>query len=232
MPNYKDKNTEAVESILKYQKTSNINDLQPAMTAITPLINKRVNQFSAVEIPRYVLQRKAKEYVIDGMKSYDPTKAAINTHAFNQLRRLRRYVINRQNTARIPEHLALQVGQFKSAKQHLAEQHEREPSTSEIADYLSWPTKRVEHIVRADRASNIIQDDAYSFRPHYHPMEDQADTMYYSLAPEEQVVFDMLTGMHGQSKHTIKEAAKKLNKQYSQVYKIKQEMLRKMAGIR
>lgn len=226
------KEIDAVLSVKIYQKTNNIDDLEPAMSFLNPLIAKRVGQFKSVEIPQYVLQRKAKEYVIDGLKNYNPEKASIGTHAFNQLRQLRRYVIRRQNTARLPEHTALKIGTFKAAQQHLKEQLERDPSTGELADYLSWPAKRVEAMVTSDRSSSISQDTVSSMTPFYHPMEDQADILYYSLSPEEQNVFDMLTGMHGQKKYSVTDAAKKLKVPYSQVYKVKRDIMRKMTGAR
>jgi DNA-directed RNA polymerase sigma subunit (sigma70/sigma32) len=220
---------DALISVRKYKKSDKINDLQPALDYLGGIINQRAGQFARTEIPQYVLQQKAREYVIEGLKSYDPAKgASLGTYTYNQLKQLRRFVIKHQNTARIPEHIALQVGEYKTAFEHLKETLERDPSSGELADYLSWPTKRVEQIMTAQRKSNIAQDESAVYRPYYNPIEDKADMTYYSMTPEEQVIFDMLTGNHGYEKHKIALVAKKLKKTYQQIYKIKQHIVEKL----
>jgi len=219
---------EAIISVLRYRKSKDINDLQPALRYLDPLINQRVGQFKGVEIPEYVMKQTARDLVVKGLAKYDPRKASLNTHAYNQLKGLRRFVVKHQNTARVPEHRALQIGEYKTAYANLKEQLERDPSPAEVADYLSWPTTRVEQIMTADRKSNIIQDDTGSFRPYYNPIEDKADVAYYSMAPQEQVIFDMLTGNHGYKKHSLNETARKMGMTYQQVYKVKQKIARQL----
>ena len=225
---------EALKAVLRYQRTGNINDLEPALKYLNPLIEQRVSQFTDVEIPRYILKLEARKYVIEGLKKYNPRSgASLNTFAYDQLKRLRRFVINYQNTARIPEHIAMQVGQFQSAQRHLQEVLGREPSISELADYLGWANKRVEDLVKLQRREIIGQEDVRSsLSPYYTPEEDIPSILYYSLTPEEQLVYDMLTGSHGYKRHTIKETARKLRKPYSEVYKMKNSIARKLRSLR
>jgi len=219
---------EARGSIIKYKKSGKIDDLTPAITYLSPLIKQRAAQFRNVEIPQYVLISKGQEYIVDNIHKYDPERASLNTFAYNNLKQLRRYVIARQNTARIPEHKAIYIGRFHSAQQHLKEQLERDPAPSELADELGWSTGRVDKLMRAQRGSRISDEETQKFLPQFNPIEDKVHIIYYSLSPEEQVVFDYLTGAHGRPKLKLKQIAKKMNRTYSSTYKIKQSLMEKL----
>ena len=220
----KDNITEDLELWNNWKKSPNRTNLQPLLARFNTDIQKRVNMFTGAELPKPAMVREAKKFAIDAFETYDPKKgASLNTHVYQHLKRLNRYVGDLQNEARIPENRRFKITQFRSVKNELTETLLREPTIAEIADKLIWPMEEVERMeaeLRGKTLTSVFEGDMITgegLRAEHRIVRN----IYYELSPQEQLVFEYLLGMGGKPKLNESQIAKKTGMSVSKISRIK-----------
>jgi DNA-directed RNA polymerase specialized sigma subunit len=216
----------------KWKASKSPNDLSALFRRLDPLIQSNVNKYSAAPIPRSALEGEAKKWALKAFESFDPKHGVkLSTHVSNYLMKLYRYTVQHQNVGRIPEHRALQINSYKSGLTQLQDKLGRPPTTHELADHLSWPLKHVNEMqnsLRQDIAAStgMGEEGTEKFSPHL----EVINLGYHSLTPEEQMIFDYTTGMHGKPKLAPGEIATKMKMSNSKVSKLRNSIAQKLHG--
>lgn len=138
--------------------------LAPLLKEFHPLINQKTTEWSsgARQVNPMAVRAAITNKVVEAFKTYDPTKAGLNTHVQTRIKGALRDVIAAQNIARIPEEDAFRIGDINRAKGLLSDQLGRDPTHHEIASHLGLDAKRVQRIIKRqvpDVASGSFESD-------------------------------------------------------------------------
>lgn len=193
--------------------------LAPLMRALQPVINSEVNRWAG-NVPRPVLEMEAKRLTLEAIKSYSPDRGAtLSTHVHNRLYKLSRTVYTNQDMVRMPENKKLKSQTLYNGGQFLAGELGREPTQAEMADHLGWNQKTVRDVQRSmvDEYVESQDEGASGFDALRDAPDPLLDYVYFSLAPQDQKIFEMSTGYNGQKALTAAAVAKKLNINANQV---------------
>lgn len=207
---YKDADQELWE---KYRRTRTQVDRAALLKRFDPLIQRQVSKWAG-PVSRDVLLSEGRLLAAKAFDSYDPTKgSALATHITNHLAPLSRLVYTYQNTARLPENLAIKAGSYYTAKDHMTSMLGREPTTDELHQELGWDSRelhRMENYMRKDlvESAGNVTGDFYGSNDDSD--EDLLTAVYFSLAPDEKELFEYITGYGGKEKLSNPEIMKKL----------------------
>jgi DNA-directed RNA polymerase specialized sigma subunit len=139
----------------------------------------------------------------DALKTYKPsTGASLQTHVYGSVQnKTKRLNYLYQDLSKKPEPRAMQVGVYQNEHANLREELQREPTPAEIATRLGWSVKDVERIQREVHQDLAIGEGTEEYGVFEGSKEEQVlDFIYHDLAPEEQKIYDMMLGKHGQMK--------------------------------
>lgn len=134
--------------------------LEPLLKLYEPVFNKKMSAWKAPMIPEAAFKGELQKHAINAFYSYDPSKAALNTHVENTLRKALRFVNKHQNTAYIPEEKSRYIGDIRRAQDALTDELNREPTHDEIhahmlkdpdKDFRKLTPKRIGEIIKAQR---------------------------------------------------------------------------------
>ncbi len=136
---YTQRDTELYEA---WKKNPSPQTLGNVISALMPLAGKEVSRGSG-SLPQTALLGEAKKWLVQAVKTYDPTKGvALSTHATNYLQKVRRMNYQYANVARLPESKQLQFHTYSSAVSELSEALGRPPTDDELAARLGWSKKQ------------------------------------------------------------------------------------------
>lgn len=214
-----------------WKKSPTKDNLYEILHDLDPIIMKRVNMFNTAEIPKEALTTKAKILTIEALDNYDPSKSALNTHTYNYLRKLSRYVGENQNVGKIPENRIRQITVYKSAVNELSDELDREPSFQELSEKLKWPVEEIHRMdaeLRNTTASSIFEGDIISSALSSDRTSRVIRNIYYELSPEEARVYEYLMGAKGKQQLSETEIAKKLGMSIPKVSRIKHKIHKKI----
>jgi DNA-directed RNA polymerase sigma subunit (sigma70/sigma32) len=189
--------------VIRWQQRRDVSSLNELRRRLRPLTQSQVNKYRANSVSTPLIESEADRILVASADSFKPgAGASFRTHVFNNLRRLNRFSIARSNIATIPEARAQNIGTFQRVYDDLADTRARPPTTSELADALSWSPKSVLTMQRSLRRDVIgsgitvaSQMDMTGAR-----MRSVMDDIWYELTPEEQTVYALVTGSHGKRK--------------------------------
>lgn len=145
--------------------------------------------------------------------------------------RLSRYANKYKNAARIPEHRHLKIRRYQATKELLRSQKDREPTPTEMAEALHWSVTDAQNMEtalsrRELAASSMQYDQVQQVQDRF---ADTVEFLYYSLTPEEQLVFDYSLGKHGKKRLTaVKDIAKATGMTTDRIYAVKRDLVRKV----
>jgi len=189
--------------------------------SLEPLIRKQVNKFYKSGIPEFAVRAEGFKLAAGAIESYDPTKAQLNTHVTNYLKKLSRFVTNYQNVGHIPEPRALIIGKYNTIYSNLESDKGREPTVSELSDSMQVPPAEIERLqteLRADLSLTIDEDEddagfyAFTREEESDPKVKQAiETVYFESDPVDKKILEYHFGLYGTPKLKSKDIANRLN---------------------
>jgi len=219
----------------QWNKSRSPDHLEPLLDLYQPLIRRKAQEYGsgAVLIPPPALEAELTKHVIGAFESYDPTRgASLNTHVQTRIQKAKRYVIQHQNLAYIPENPAGKIGPIARATDQLTEDFGRIPTPQEVADHLKMPVKTVARIqgavLRDVPGSSVLSDEADTSM-HLGPREDEILSLLPGvLTPDEREVFGFIYHSDPSQRVTSTTAlARRLNKNASRVSRLKSSILAK-----
>lgn len=209
---------------------------EPLVKSIRPMVYTYgvKGWVNRVPIAKSVLEQNALGLAMAGLDTYDPTRGQLNTHVVNQLKSMNRFVRQRQNFSRIIEERLRHIGTVERARSRLQEKLEREPTIIELADEAKIPPDTVRQLLqekREDLVASGAKEDP--FLDETHPDRLTLQLLRYSLTPDEEVVFDYLTGQGGRPLVTKPgEIAKREGWGGSKVSQLKKSIMKKIERAR
>lgn len=210
--------------------------LEPLLKRFDNVIGQRVTMWKAPNVNESALRANLTGLTVKAFETYDPSKAALNTHVQNTLRRGLRFTHKTQNLAYIPEAKVEKIGPINSAIDALNEDLGRQPTPSEIAAHMNQGQPAAKHItprkvqeIQKQRFNDLFESGGEGdFDPvaKSSPREQEVLSLLRpSLSVEQQSVFDHLYGLNGNARTTSTgEIAKKIGKSPSQVSRLKKSI--------
>lgn len=183
-----------------YRKTHSPASRDALLRRFDGVIQSQVNRWAG-SIPRSVLLSEAKLLALKAFDSYNPNAgAALATHVVNNLQPISRYVYTYQNTARIPENVAMRLQTYNSAVEHLKAFHGRQPTTDELHNELGWSAQEISRIRDYNR-KDLVESGPTVDGDFYTNKDDDSDLIlagiYAELLPSEKELFEYITGFNG-----------------------------------
>lgn len=205
---------------------------EPLMQSLRPLVYRYgVQQFAGrVPIHKTILKAEANRLALQGLRKYDPTQAQINTFLKYQLQSTDRFVKKRQNFSRITEDRVRKIGDLHRATARLTDRLAREPTINELADEMKVEPNVVEKLLlemkKDNLASGALEDPFINETPKARRV---LRLIRYELTPNEEKVFDYLTGQGGKPKiASTSKIARKLGWTDSKVSQTKKSIAKKL----
>lgn len=204
--------------------------LEPLYESFKPLMNREAQKFvNKVEIPTATIHHEISQHFVNAMKSFDPSKAQLNTWVQTNLQKASRYVKSNQNMGKIPEGQISQIRHFDATKEQLSQKLGHEPDTKTLADALGWSPRRVTQMIKERRkdlpASGFESDPAELLTP---KELEAIKLMQYDLTPEERTVYEYTFGMNGRPRYQPGQIAKTTNIHPSKVSRIRNKLVDKL----
>jgi len=190
------------------------------LKVLTPAIEKGVKATVGTTNP--LLLSRARGITLQAIKTYDPSKAQLNTHLRNQFKGLKR--IHRQigQPIKIPERIVLQHGRLQQVSEELQAELGREPSDAELASTAGISLSRLKKIrtyrpaVAVGTFQSADEEDDEDFVPLSHSLSQPKNLwekiVYDELSPLDQLIMEMSLGLHGQPALQNHEIAKRLKR--------------------
>ena len=153
-------------------------------------------------IPESAHRIYAAQNFFDALRTYDPSKAQLNTHVFNAVhQKAKRLNYMYQNLGSMPEPRAQIVGLYQNEYANLRDALGREPSTAEVADRMGIGMKQVSLIQKELRKDLAMGEgtEEVSFAEGSRD-EELLNYLYYDLGSEEKVVYEYLFGKFGKQR--------------------------------
>lgn len=215
--------------------------LDPLLKSFAPLLNSRITLYkNRVEVPVSAIEHEHKKWFVDALKSYDPKKAALNTHITTRLKKAGRWIEANKNFAYIPENVSSKIGVFNAFKSELTEKLGHEPDDQTMHDYAlvsghpklsTFTLKDIKRLNREQRKGliqtgheqDLIRPEELNARE-----LEVAHLITYQLTPQERLVHEYTLGLNGKAKLHPGEIAKKLKMDNSKVAKLRTSIFNKM----
>jgi DNA-directed RNA polymerase specialized sigma subunit len=217
------------ELILQYQKEPTKENGQLLLDAYAPYIKANINKWSGI-VPQSVLEAHGKHHALTAFKSFDPEKANINTHLYNHISQLSRYIYTHQNTSQIPEHQLQQLGRLNQAKAYLNDQLGREPTLEDLSDHMHLPKVHIERMMTNNRA-DLINDSDTEFQTNSTNVDNKLGDRIFAIRNQmdkkEQKQFDSLTGFGGTKVLTPQDFGKKFKMKPYEVSRLKTSLAKR-----
>lgn len=175
----------------------------PLVNSMRNIINKYGVQGWANRVPisKPVLEQRALNLALQGMRKYDPTRdVLLSTHVTNQFKGMNRFVQSRQNFTRMTEERVKLHGPYNAAVSRLREKLERDPTVTELADEMGVNVRTLNKFMQEKKedhlASGAMEDP---FVEPANPDRLILELIRYELTPDEEKVLDHLTGQGGKA---------------------------------
>lgn len=202
-------------------------NFQPLMGRFDGLMAQKQRVWKAPRVNEAGFKREMMGHALAAFKTFDPSFGVpLRKHVEKRLEKSKRYNVQNQNLAYIPEQKALLIGKIDTAKSELHEELGREPTHTEIGSRIGKSGKVVKEIQglrRNDVASAAFETDPVSILS---PRHDQVVSLLRpALKGDEQHVFDYMYGLNGKPRIvSTGDIATKMGKSPSQVSRLKKRV--------
>jgi DNA-directed RNA polymerase specialized sigma subunit len=179
---------------------------------LTPTINSAVATYAD---GNNEYRTKAKILALEAVKTYDPYRGTkLETHVFNNLKRLQRLSADRGNVIHIPEQSALDKLDIEKVIKDYEIENGYEPSMSYISDKTGMPIKKIQRLMNikgqtSATAATGEQGNSLDKAPRT-AVKLYEDTLYDELDETNKKIYEWLTGYNGSPLLSRQEVARKL----------------------
>ena len=206
-------------------------DLEPLYISYKPVINQEVRRWTRNEIPASAIRAEVNMHFMNAVKSFDPSKAGLNTWVTKNFKKTQRFIATYQNIGKIPEGQLRLITPYKLAKDELATKFGHEPDVDSIAAHMGQPTRKIiqlqKELSRRDLAVSGFEAEGMGGDPvtNLTPRELEAfNLIKYDLTPEEKIVYEYTFGVDGKPLLRPGEIAKQAKIHPSKVSRIRKKL--------
>jgi DNA-directed RNA polymerase specialized sigma subunit len=181
--------------------------MEPMIQNFQGLIGVKIKEWKPPTVPKSAFEAELTKHVIKAIESYDPNRgASLNTHVNYRVQKAKRYMVQQQNMARIPEAQAYRIGTVQRAQDELADQFGRPPTHAEIAEHMTendlqgkkYSPKQIGVIIKAQRRD--IPSSEWESDPEPQQVRREQEVLPLlrgALTEPERSVFDHIYGHEG-----------------------------------
>lgn len=190
------------------------------LRAISPVVERAVQtHVGGYDDP--LTRSRARQMALQSLQSYDPTKARLSTHLYNQLQGLKRYAAKRSQVISVPERVALDRRAIQDAESELEMELSRAPTDSELADRLGIPMSRINRartykppMAEGFLASLETDDGDGGLNPAVQSRERGPSVwqqlVYDDLSAVDRKIMEWTLGLHGHRRLSNQDIARRL----------------------
>lgn len=206
--------------------------LKPLYESYKPLLQQEAKKYvNRAEVPTAAIHGELNKLFVHAVKSYDPSKAKLNSWVTTRIKGVQRFVRTYQNIGRISERQIDKIKDFNQAKDELRSRLGYEPDTKTLAEHLKWPEKRVADMHKAllgAMPSSSFEGKADPIQ-HFAPREIEAiHLVQYGLAPQERTVWEYTFGMNGRPMLKPGEISRRAGINLTKVSRIRKKLHREI----
>jgi len=222
-------------------------DLQPMLRRYRPLFGRRTRDWKAPEVPEAAFRAEVAERLLLAAHPFNPQRqVSFNTYMQSRLQKAKRLNQTYQNVGKIPEDPASQIGRIDTATNALHDSLGRDPTSTEVADYVNQEfamrgkrrlTGRKVTQINEMRRKDISSSQFVSSPTQRHTSWSGDVLRHAKKRPQEYFtgrelpVFLHYYGLQGHEKVTrTKDLAARLGTSQSTIAKIKSSIGRKIKG--
>jgi DNA-directed RNA polymerase sigma subunit (sigma70/sigma32) len=200
-----------------------------------PVLRQRAKVYSRAPIPEAAIEGEAIRLLLHAVERYNPSKdVEFRTFLGHTLQGLYRYVNQNKNAARIPEHQVLEFTRFNNTKSIMRMDTGREPTREEMSDALGWSTAQVQRMESAVNRKELAMsgmEGLHEVERIDRKMEDVMEFEYFSMDPQEKLVYDYSLGRHGKPAiKDVKIMASRTGLTTDKIYEIKKKLSKRIMG--
>jgi DNA-directed RNA polymerase specialized sigma subunit len=208
---------------------------------LEPTIHKAVTTHVGQSNP--LIFSRARRMALDAVRTYDPKRARLQTHLFNQLQGLKRASRQQTTILKVPERVALDRYHLGNYTQELIDKLGREPSDEELADHSGFSLKRIARVRSyhpavaegtLEAASPTHEVLGGVTGPRHERLSMAQQIVYGDLSPTDKLIMEHALGLHGRRPLQNQEIAAKLGRSpglISQRKKVIQGMIDQVHGL-
>ena len=214
----------------KWKASHRMAHLEALLKRLQPLLFREVTKWKFT-VPSAVIESKGRQLIVDALESYDPTRgAAIATHVTTRLRKMSRSVYPHQNIARLPENKQLLFNAFSVAQNAVVDRTGRDATAKELADELGWTPGKVQSFQRSFGRRELVESEGLFGEAEEDNMP-LVDFFYHGLPPDEQSMFEDITGYGGRTPRKNDWLRRKYNLTQGQLSYRKRKLTDKLKAI-
>lgn len=203
----------ATKQYFEWKNTGDSTKRDELIHSLDGVINTGLKSFgggdNTLKTKAYLLASKA-------VDTYNPSRdARLETHVYNNLRRLTRFRNERSSAIHIPENVRADSTKVFGFIDSFRNEHGREPSLTEISDETGLSYKRINRARQTGSEKNLSQFETEKGDVLVGEKRSYADIwkdyIYYDLDPVNKKIFEWLTGYQGSPVISKKEIAERLD---------------------
>jgi RNA polymerase sigma factor (sigma-70 family) len=212
---------------------------------IDPLLKKISNAYLGTQFPPPTLAGRLKVLAIRAIKNYDPTKAALNTYLYTNLRNIMEETRKEVSPAYVSSKVGLTYQKIITAKDELTTQLGREPSVAELADHLGLSQRKIQQVL--SRLPPILSESLQAvdsegemtsltaMATHTSPEREKKKLMsiieavYVNSSPVEQKIIEHTYGLYDSPILSVNEIAKKVKLSPGRVSQLKKKIFQNIS---
>jgi DNA-directed RNA polymerase specialized sigma subunit len=207
---YSQKKREAPPEYQEWEANPSDENYNNLMGYLKPTIDSGMASYAG---GRNSLRTRANILASESLNTFDPEKASLKTHVFNNLKRLQRYQAERGSVVHVPENVRVDSAKIYRYTLEYKDKTGNEPSNAQIADHLGMSAKRVQ---KARYGGEVSESQTVMDKGDLPGTQkrttDQvwADYVYHDLDSTNQKIFEWTLGYGGAPVLSKKEIAYKL----------------------
>lgn len=214
--------------------------LDPLIKSLQPLLNQSISKWTRAEIPTSFTEHVHKRELVKILKTFDPAKAALNTHILKRLPKTSRPLTAVQTFAYSPENITKNIGAYNAFKADIRERLGHEPDDQTILDFAikekhpklgALTIKDVKRLNKEQRKGLITSgfETDLILSGEVDPREvEVAHLILPQLTSEERIVHEYTLGLNGKPRLKPGEIAKKIKMDGTKVAKLRSAVWNKM----
>jgi len=210
----KDNEPETVYAAWKTQQTPQMGS--KLLRSLEPAIGDAVQRWTGSRDA--VAMSKARSLVIDSLPRYNPDKSKMSTFVNAQLQPLQRWRARKNIGIKVPTADVQQMSWVQKTRDSFEDEYGRSPSSQELADRSGIPISKLNRLqqhkypVIAERAiPNEDGEDLFMEDAGVSNSQDLwSKTIYHSLNPVDQFIFEHSMGLYGAAVLSNTEIARRL----------------------
>lgn len=186
------------------------------LTTLQPVMERGIRANVGSSNP--LLASRARKLTLEGLKTYDPTRARLQTHLFNQYQGLKRISRQQNQVIKAPERVIFDQQTLRNHEQQLTDDLGREPTDRELANHSGFSLKRIAHVrkyqpgVSEGLMEGLAPGFAGGLRADQRAQDMWTELVYDDLPVMDQKIMEYSLGLHGRRPLSNQDIARKLGR--------------------